>query len=1317
MNSFVRMLVLAMTLGAVPASALATGQSAGLNAGPDGVSAVPGTPVGSILSGTIVGEARWSPALPDCTAVHAKSNRLAYGVVPFTVSRSGRYRLQPRDATLAYFHSVFVGDFDAGAPLVNCVGGNAGAKANAGVHLGAGVTYFLVATAPDPDTAPGAFSFIVEGPGTAAHGEAKGIPVDQVVLTFEGLQNTEQVLDFYAGGEGGSGSRSMDNFGVSFSPEALALIDSDAPGGTGNFGGEPSPDTVLFFQQGSALMDVPAGFSTGFSFFYSAVDEPGAVRVFDGVNATGRVLATVQLPTTPENGAPDPNGRFSPFFAVGVSFSGTARSVDFAGTVDRIGFDNITFGSATPGGGISVTIDDIRRGECPRVEALLTVLENDEPALGLTASDFTLVDNDRLFPVRIESGGKRLERQVAVIWDVATATLPSALHSDDLRRFVDGIDTSASVLLLSPAVDGPKVLPAATASFDDEAKSGQLHDSVIEAVRRLEPRPGPRSIVVLSNRHDRSSEASLEDALAAARAAGIAVQTVALDGANRPALSALAAETGGRYHPVAQPGELDAVATRVKGMSNYRISWEPNLADRRTHTVNVTVESMLGADTDSATYDPAICDSDNEPPVADFSFRPSGLTVDFFDLSTDADGMIAQRFWDFGDGSFSTEQDPTHSYDSFGSFTVTLEVTDDVGDTDEVSRLVTLDFTLPPPLAVPIPPAIGDNDRLGSAIAGSADLFVVGAPTDDSLGTDAGLVATYRIENGQPVLEASLEVPDRFVVGQFGASIAQQGGLLTVGAPGARLAAKNAKGMTPLGAAIFERLGQDWRFKDRLRSMPADDAGDEFGAAVAMDGDTYIVGAPGTNEDAGAAYVFQADGDNFVQTARVNPPTPERNQRFGGSVAVSGGKGAIGAVGGPIGGARTGTLTLIDQIQQNLMSVGTVTGSDAEDGDDFGASVSIDGETVAVGAPGTDVDGRSNAGSTWVFDFDSQITELGRVAASDPAPNSRFGTAVETTGGNLVIGAPRARNDGAATGAVYLFKKGPGGKGLTAGFNEIQKIPAPDGQEGFGESVATGDVNVFTGAPETGTASGAAAVTAGLVSANRVLTPRLTVDPDLGCPGFYIGRVSSDDAVGRWSMEILLEPGVRPLLQGGLNLGGGYGNNNSPGFAAFNLANSTGEPQRVTIDLQVFKDPDAAYTVRLVNRTGGGSEEILNLERRRQDVVSVQRTLEPGFYAFEVFTSDAPDGVDDRGIFLVSLLTSFVDRPGGAFQGGVNVGGLLDRSIGNAGEAEGFGAFCIDTEQTVRFTTFGDDAFGSAGIVNLDVEVLDADRNVVVRDP
>jgi len=158
-------------------------------------------------------------------------------------------------------------------------------------------------------------------------------------LTFEGIPNLAPVGAFYGPD-------------YIFSPTTLALVDADA-GGSGNIANEPSPSTVMFFlDSNDALLDVTNGFTTGFSFLYSS-NVAASVNVFDGPGGTGNVLASLSLTAqaNDNNCTGDPNGYYCNWTPVGVNFAGTARSIDFGGTANYTVFDNITFGSATPGGG------------------------------------------------------------------------------------------------------------------------------------------------------------------------------------------------------------------------------------------------------------------------------------------------------------------------------------------------------------------------------------------------------------------------------------------------------------------------------------------------------------------------------------------------------------------------------------------------------------------------------------------------------------------------------------------------------------------------------------------------------------------------------------------------------------------------------------------------------------------------------------------------------------------------------------------------------------------------------------------------------
>jgi hypothetical protein len=159
-----------------------------------------------------------------------------------------------------------------------------------------------------------------------------------IVLTFEGLTDNQAIGNYYNGGAGG-------NLGVSFGADSLALI-SNTAGGSGIFTNAPSGTTVAYFLSGPGdVMNVAAGFTAGFSFFYAdQVGFTGSVDVYSGLDGTGSLLASLSLPSTP-----DPYNVFVP---IGVAFAGTAQSVIFGGAADFIAFDNITIGSQTPQGAI-----------------------------------------------------------------------------------------------------------------------------------------------------------------------------------------------------------------------------------------------------------------------------------------------------------------------------------------------------------------------------------------------------------------------------------------------------------------------------------------------------------------------------------------------------------------------------------------------------------------------------------------------------------------------------------------------------------------------------------------------------------------------------------------------------------------------------------------------------------------------------------------------------------------------------------------------------------------------------------------------------
>jgi len=203
-------------------------------------------------------------------------------------------------------------------------------------------------------------SFLLKSAGAAALGlaGASAASADVVVLNFEDIapypnSNDVAVLDYYNGGTSSIGTSGTD-YGVNIGSNGVVIC-LNTPGvtcsNTSRGGLAPgSEEGGLFFLEGSeTYMNVAAGFDTGFSFYYSAPNTPGSVVVYDGLNGTGNVLAVLDLTLTPSTCGSEYSAAYCPFVAAGIDFDGIAQSVAFGGVANYIVFDDITFGSSTPG--------------------------------------------------------------------------------------------------------------------------------------------------------------------------------------------------------------------------------------------------------------------------------------------------------------------------------------------------------------------------------------------------------------------------------------------------------------------------------------------------------------------------------------------------------------------------------------------------------------------------------------------------------------------------------------------------------------------------------------------------------------------------------------------------------------------------------------------------------------------------------------------------------------------------------------------------------------------------------------------------------
>ncbi|MCP3915339.1 MAG: hypothetical protein GY711_07270 [bacterium] len=231
------------------------------------------------------------------------------------------------------------------------------------------------------------------------------------------------------------------------------------------------------------------------------------------------------------------------------------------------------------------------------------------------------------------------------------------------------------------------------------------------------------------------------------------------------------------------------------------------------------------------------------------------------------------------------------------------------------------------------------------------------------------------------------------------------------------------------GAAyVFRRSGSGgpWAQEEKLVGLDSI-ASDEFGASVAVAGNTIMVGASGASGAAlscGAVYVFRYDSTNGVwnQTQKIVASDGEAFDAFGGSIALVGNTALVGAIGddGNAGSVYVLTRSPATNVWTERQKI---LASDRAPWEFFGYDVSIDQEWAVIGAH-LDQDGMG-AGGAYVFRFDlpnGLWVEHTRLAPFDLAGGDGFGFSVSVSDAQVVVGAPFDDDAGEASGSAYVFR-------------------------------------------------------------------------------------------------------------------------------------------------------------------------------------------------------------------------------------------------------------------------------------------------------
>ncbi len=271
-------------------------------------------------------------------------------------------------------------------------------------------------------------------------------------------------------------------------------------------------------------------------------------------------------------------------------------------------------------------------------------------------------------------------------------------------------------------------------------------------------------------------------------------------------------------------------------------------------------------------------------------------------------------------------------------------------------------------------------------------------------------------------------------------------------------------------AYVFLRTGTVWSLQQRLTAYPQKHFG-HFGYSVSIAGDTLIVGT----EDSRCAYVFSRTGAVWSQQQKLEPNDRPANESFGRSVSLWGDTAIVGAELDDDRGSYSGSVYVFVRSGSAWTQQRKLTAGDGAAYDYFGRSVSIESNTVVVGAHGNDDSGYTS-GSAYVFVRSGSIwTQQEKLSAPDGAAWDHFGYSVSVSKDTVIVGAHEDDDDGEDSGSAHVYVRSG------TDWNHEAKLTSTNAAAGdyFGHSVSVADDTVVVGAygdDDNGSESGSAYV-------------------------------------------------------------------------------------------------------------------------------------------------------------------------------------------------------------------------------------------------
>ena len=358
------------------------------------------------------------------------------------------------------------------------------------------------------------------------------------------------------------------------------------------------------------------------------------------------------------------------------------------------------------------------------------------------------------------------------------------------------------------------------------------------------------------------------------------------------------------------------------------------------------------------------------------------------------------------------------------------------------------------------------SDSFGLPVDVSGDIAIAGANGKDDNGLNSG--AAYILERdsvtGDWSEKVKLLASDGAQGDSFGSFVSISGDTALVGA-----GLTDDNGTDSGSAYVFVRNPGDGTWSEQAKLLPTDGkAGDKIGLAVSLSGDLAAVGGRLADSSNGAVYIFVRDAStgSWTQEAKFWESNSAFLQQFGDAVAVQGDTLVVGSSGDADKGQYAGaayvyvenSVTGNWELQQKLLA------SDGVASDRFGSSVSISGDFIAIGADEDD-GSATNTGAVYLYEWNSGTAnwdQKQKLVAPDAAGSDFFGFSVSLEGNNLVVGSHYDDDDYTGSGSVYVFER----NSSTGVWEQIQKLLASDRSTNarFGQSVSLSGDNLVVGA-------------------------------------------------------------------------------------------------------------------------------------------------------------------------------------------------------------------------------------------------------------